>query len=148
MNEPKKTSKKTTKKDAPAPEPAKDTGSHPDAAAATEHTGKGKSQQRKHPRVPLNLLVQLRSSSVEDFRASHGANLSIGGMFITTRDRRPVGSQVFFQFTLRDGGTLIEGLGRVVHVSDDGMGLEFISVLEPSAGIIRALVAERLAHHG
>ena len=75
----------------------------------------------------------------------HGVNLSIGGVFVKTTDRRPVGSQVFFQFTLRGGGTLIEGLANVVHVNDEGMGMEFVSVLEPSAGIIRALVAQRLS---
>ena len=103
----------------------------------------GTPDQRQHPRVSLELLVQVRSDSVEKFRAEHAKNLSAGGMFIATTQRRPVGSDVYFQFTVKDGGTLIEGLGRVVHSSDAGMGVEFTSVLEPSASIIRALVEER-----
>lgn len=100
--------------------------------------------QRKHPRVPLEILVQVRSDSIEQFRAMHARNISVGGMFIESSSKKPVGSDVFFQFTVKDGGTLIEGLGRVVHASDKGMGVEFVSVLEPSKSIIRTLVETRL----
>jgi hypothetical protein len=65
-------------------------------------------------------------------------------MFIETPAPKKVGSSLYFQFTVKDGGTLIEGLGRVVHASDKGMGVEFVSVLEPSASIIRTLVDQRL----
>lgn len=106
---------------------------------------KGGMEHRKHARVPLELLVQMTSDSIAQFRAVHARNLSIGGMFIETDKPRSVGAAVFFQFTVKDGGTLIEGLGRVVHASDKGMGIEFLSVLEPSASIIRKLVADRLA---
>lgn len=102
-------------------------------------------EHRKHPRVPLELLVQVTSDSIAQFRAVHAKNLSVGGMYIETPTPRAVGASVFFQFTVKDGGTLIEGLGRVVHASTTGMGVEFVSVLEPSASIIRKLVADRLA---
>lgn len=108
-------------------------------------SGAGTADHRKHPRVPLELLVQVTSDSIAQFRAVHAKNLSVGGMFIETPTPRTVGSSVFFQFTVKDGGTLIEGLGRVVHASTSGMGVEFVSVLEPSASIIRKLVADRLA---
>jgi hypothetical protein len=101
-------------------------------------------EQRKHPRVPLEILVQVRSDSIEQFRSMHAKNISVGGMFIESNTKKPVGSDVFFQFTVKDGGTLIEGLGRVVHASDRGMGVEFVSVLEPSLSIIRTLVESRL----
>ena len=107
--------------------------------------GKSGAEHRKHPRVPLELLVQVTSDSIAQFRAVHAKNLSAGGMFIETPTPRAVGASVFFQFTVKDGGTLIEGLGRVVHASSTGMGVEFVSVLEPSASIIRKLVADRLA---
>jgi molecular chaperone DnaK len=116
--------------------------------------GKGKASaednRRKHPRVPLGLLVQVRSDSIDAFRAEHAVNLSVGGMFIKSAAPRPVGTQVFFQFTVKDGGTLIEGEGKVVHATAEGaepmgMGVEFTSVLEPSRSIIRALVEARLA---
>jgi hypothetical protein len=114
-------------------------------------------ESRQHPRVPLDVLVQVRSDSIAQFRAVHAKNLSVGGMFIATSEgagtmsesgkvaaAKAVGTQVFFQFTVKDGGTLIEGLGKIVHASPAGLGVEFVSVLEPSKSIIRALVEERL----
>lgn len=105
---------------------------------------KGGEEQRQHPRVALDVLVQMRSDSIDQFRQVHAKNLSVGGMFIAGGAQKPVGTQVFFQFTVKDGGTLIEGLGKVVHSSPNGLGVEFVSVLEPSKSIIRALVEERL----
>jgi hypothetical protein len=105
---------------------------------------KKKKNQRQHPRAPLDALVQVRSDSVEHFRQVHAKNVSVGGMFIAGSAARVVGAQVFFQFTVKDGGTLIEGLGKIVHASPNGIGIEFVSVLEPSASIIRALVNDRL----
>ncbi len=102
-------------------------------------------EKRKHPRVPLEMLVQVKSDSIEAFKAMHAKNLSVGGMFIEEAPPRPVGTQIYFHFTVKDGGTLIEGLGKVVHASDKGMGVEFVSVLEPSASIIRTLVTQRLS---
>ena len=102
-------------------------------------------ENRKYPRVSLEILVQVRSESIAEFKSVHAKNISVGGMFITAAQARPVGAQVYFQFTVKDGGTLIEGLGKVVHSSAAGMGVEFVSVLEPSATIIRTLVEQRLA---
>ena len=108
-------------------------------------------QRRDGPRVPLDVLVQVRTDSIEQFKAEHAVNLSMGGMFLRTADVRTVGSEVYFQFTLKDGGPLIEGLGRVVHLSGPsggnlgGIGIEFLSVLEPSRSIIRRLVEARIA---
>jgi hypothetical protein len=123
--------------------------------------GKGKKskeggvENRQHPRVPLDMLVQVRSDSIQQFREVHAKNISVGGMFIAAAPpssaapgggapKRANGDELYFQFTVKDGGTLIEGMGKVVHVSDAGLGVEFTSVLEPSASIIRALVDERL----
>lgn len=100
--------------------------------------------QRKHARIPLDFIMQVKSDSIDQFKELHAKNISVGGMFIQTAEARPVGSDLFFQFTLKDGGTLIEGLGKVVHSSAQGMGVEFVSVLEPSASIIRALVESRV----
>jgi molecular chaperone DnaK len=101
------------------------------------------SDQRKHPRVSLNLLVQVDVESIDVFKNEHCANISLGGMFLKTKDVRPLGSSLFFQLKLKDGGPLIEGQAKVVRVEKDGMGVEFESLLEPSKSIVAALVAER-----
>jgi hypothetical protein len=129
------------KKSPPKPATTKTTAT---SAAVTTPTTTSH-EQREHPRVGLGLLIQIRATSIGEFKAVHCDNISLGGMFLKTAERRPLGAEVFFQFTLKDGGTLIEGLGRIVRLADDGMGLQFVSVLEPSATIIRRLVDERLA---
>ena len=101
--------------------------------------------RRRYPRAPLSLLVQFRFNTVQEFLMEYATNLSFGGMFIRTTEPREIGTLIYFQFTLKDGSKLIEGLGRVVHSSTSGMGVEFVSVLEPSASIIRKLVSDRLA---
>ena len=100
-------------------------------------------EQRKHPRVSLNMLVQVDVASIESFKSEHCANISEGGMFLRTKDVRPIGTSLFFQLVLKDGGPLIEGQAKVVRVEGDGMGVEFESLLEPSKSIVAALVAER-----
>jgi hypothetical protein len=102
-------------------------------------------EQRRAPRIPLDILIQVRASSIEEFRQVHCANISTTGMFLKTSERRPLGAEFFFQFTVAGGGTLIEGLGKVVRIAEDGMGIEFVSLLEPSASIVTKLVEDRLA---
>ena len=120
--------------------------SGPPAPRNDDDDGNGNpAEKRQHPRAPLGLLIQIRSDSIDEFKAVHCENISIGGMFLRTEQRRPLGAELYFQFTLAGRGTLIEGLGQVVRVTPDGLGLKFVSLLEPSASIIRHLVEERLA---
>ncbi len=114
----------------------------------------GGSDQRRHPRARLSLLVQYRLDTFEDFMSEYSADISLGGMFIRTKDPRPVGSRIYLQFALKDGSSLIEGLGRVVHVNEAGgageagMGIEFESFDDESRKFIEELVASRLAEGG
>jgi uncharacterized protein (TIGR02266 family) len=107
------------------------------------------SDRRIHPRVPIKLLVQFRLTDVDQFMREHAVNLSVGGMFIATSDPRPFGVLVYLQFRVADGGTLIEGLGRVVHVNhpdtnEPGMGIEFVNLDEGSREFIDAVINARL----
>lgn len=107
-------------------------------------------EKRKSPRAPLSLLVQYRFDSLDDFMAEYSVDISIGGMFIRTREPREVGAMIYLQFTLKDGSKLIEALGRVVHVNPPeaeipGMGIEFVNVDEESAQTIEEIVRANLA---
>lgn len=106
--------------------------------------------RRVHPRVPLRLLVQVRLQDVEQFMREHAMNLSVGGMFIRTEQPHPEGAHVYLQFRLDDGGTLIEGLGRVAHVNGPedtvpGMGIEFVNLDEESREFIDAAINAHLS---
>lgn len=118
----------------------------PEGGLPPPHDKGDPADKRQHPRASLGLLIQIRSDSIDEFRSVHCENISLGGMFLRTDQRRPLGSEIFFQFTLAGRGTLIEGLGQVVRVAPDGVGVKFISLLEPSASIIRHLVEDRLAN--
>ena len=111
---------------------------------------RGGREWRRFPRVALDLLVQYRVDSFEDFLAEYATNLSMGGLFIETDEPRPVGTLVYFQFALRDGTRLIEGLGRIVRVNPPGrprpgMGIEFTSLDEDSKALIQLVVSHRQA---
>jgi len=109
-------------------------------------------ERRRYPRVPLSLLIQYRFDTLEDFLAEYSTNISIGGMFVRTDQPREVGSLIYLQFYLRDGAKLIEGLGRVVRVSEPGpddestacgMGIEFVNFGEESMKLIQRIIEKQ-----
>lgn len=106
------------------------------------------SERRKFARIPLNLLIQVRFETFEQFIGQHAENISEGGMFLKSTDPKPKGAMIYLQFSLKDGTKLIEGLGKIVHVNpkggpNPGMGVEFVSFDEESLELIRAIVDER-----
>lgn len=114
-------------------------------------------EKRRHPRAPLQLLVQYRFGSVGDFLAEYSSNISLGGIYIRTDEPREEGSLIYLQFTLRDGSPLIEGLGKVVRVNrpgevpsgvEPGMGVEFVNFDEESMTLIEQIVNDRLKRAG
>lgn len=102
------------------------------------------SKQRKHDRVPLNLLVQFRINDFSSFMKDYANNISAGGMFLHAEEIRPIGSLIYFQFALREGTRLIEGLGRVVRAQPDGMGIEFVGLEDKSKAMIEHIVQQRM----
>ena len=109
-------------------------------------------ERRRHPRAPLQLLIQYRFDTFDEFMAEYSVDISVGGMFIKTRKPHELGSFVYLQFSLKDGSRLIEGLGKVVRVNspDDpkvvpGMGVEFVNFDPESMALIEEIVANRVA---
>ena len=104
---------------------------------------------RRHERIGLSLLVQLRCESRDDFDRRFAANISIGGMFIETEDNHAIGDVVYFQCTVRGDGPIIEGMGRVVHTSPasstapGGIGVEFLNMEPQFQRLIRNIVDAR-----
>jgi uncharacterized protein (TIGR02266 family) len=106
--------------------------------------------RRSSPRVPLRLLVQFKVQTLEEFLERYASNLSIGGMFIDCDEPHPLGAMVYLQFRVVDGGTLIEGLGRVAHVNPPGsercgMGVEFVNLDEDSLEFIDGVIERRIS---
>lgn len=117
-----------------------------DAGQARPPSG---AEKRRHPRTAMNLLVQFRFETFEEFLKEYALDISVGGMFIRTEATRPEGSLLYLQFALKDGARLIEGLGRVVRVNGPapgrvaGMGVEFVNLDAESTELIDEIVAFR-----
>lgn len=106
--------------------------------------------RRQHPRVELNLLVQFRLKDFDQFLSDYSHDISAGGMFIRTDKPKPEGSMLYFQFTTRKDGSVIEGLGKVVRSVSPGegdpagMGIEFVNLEEPTQNLIHDIISKRL----
>jgi molecular chaperone DnaK len=116
--------------------------------------GEQTDERRRFPRAPLQLLIQYRFDTFDEFMAEYSVDISCGGMFIKTRQPHDEGSFVYLQFSLKDGSRLIEGLGKVVRVNrpDDpkhtpGMGVEFVNFDAESMALIEEIVASKMTKH-
>lgn len=116
----------------------------------SEPDDKGGAEKRRWPRAPLNVLVQFRFDTFDEFLAEYSVNISPGGIFIRTDAPREEGAIIYLQFTLRDGSRLIEGMGKVVRVNPPGnpqrpagMGIEFLNFDEESMALIAEICAQR-----
>ena len=106
--------------------------------------------KRRHPRTPLNVLVQFRFDTFDEFLAEYSVNISPGGIFVNTDEPRQEGEVIYLQFALKDGSKLIEGMGKVVRVNPvgdpkrpPGMGIEFINFDDESMALIAEICAQR-----
>lgn len=80
------------------------------------------SQERRHPRVPVDFPVQLKT---EAFRVSDRArDVSECGVGLSTTQPLPVMSLVGLRLELPHGGP-VDVLGRVMWATRDAMGLRF-----------------------
>jgi len=109
-------------------------------------------EQRIHPRVPLQLLVQFRLQDMDTFLQEYAVNISSGGLFIRSSTSHPTGSMIYLQIQLEDGQKLIEGLGQVVHVNhpsqgNPGMGVEFVNIDDASRKLVEHIIDERLTNN-
>ena len=96
-------------------------------------------QTRSTQRKLVGLLVKLAHKGLDEFAAKYATNLSEGGMFIRTREPRPVGTELSFKVEIANGLRVLEGTALVKWTRPDndpggppGMGLEFVT-LEPSS---------------
>ncbi len=103
-------------------------------------------ERRRHLRVEVDLLVQYRADTFDDFVVAYATNLSEAGMYLAGRHPLPVGAVVYLQLVLRDGTRIIEGLGRVAHATPSGgMGIALDAIDEATHRALSGVVASRQA---
>lgn len=94
-------------------------------AGPTEPYG-GFASARQAPRYHVNLEVEFTTE--DDFAREHTLNISKGGIFVKTKQRPPLNSELGLKLRLPNG-QVIQTNARVVHVVDNplsgGVGLAF-----------------------
>jgi molecular chaperone DnaK len=104
-------------------------------------------------RVPLEAEVVVEFDRFSGFLAEYSSNLSLGGMFLTTRYLKPVGSELRFELRLKDAAApLVRGRGMVAWTRwqdqgprrPAGMGVRFLDLDAESHALIYKIVEERL----
>ncbi|HEX9296502.1 MAG TPA: TIGR02266 family protein [Polyangiaceae bacterium] len=104
-------------------------------------------QRRKQPRFSVDLSITLRSDSKLWAASAH--NVSEGGVFVATRELKPIGAEL--DLTLRlpppQGAVAIRGVVRWIgeNASDHevplGMGIEFEELTPDSRRALRSFLA-------
>ncbi|MCX7808337.1 MAG: TIGR02266 family protein, partial [Deltaproteobacteria bacterium] len=113
---------------------------------------------RKDKRAPVSLKVKYKSATLEEFVEQYSRDISLGGIFIKSKQPMPVGTLLKFELQLKDESKLIQGVGRVVWKRDPseatsedrpaGMGIKFIKMDPESRKLVEQIVAQRGEQEG
>jgi uncharacterized protein (TIGR02266 family) len=107
---------------------------------------------RQGKRTPVTLKIKFKSETLEQFIERYAIDVSQGGIFIRTKEPLAVGTQMKFEFQLRDASPLIAGEGTVVWTRENdpsrpaiapGMGVRFDRLADGSQGILERILAEK-----
>ncbi|HET7504265.1 MAG TPA: TIGR02266 family protein [Kofleriaceae bacterium] len=111
------------------------------------------SNTRQGKRTPVTLKIKFKSETLEQFIERYAVDVSQGGIFIRTKEPLAVGTQMKFEFQLRDASPLIAGEGTVVWTRENdpsrpaiapGMGVRFDRLADGSQGILERILTEKL----
>jgi len=110
----------------------------------------GPHDKRSGERRPVGLVVRLSYGTVGEFVDKFAVNISRGGIFIRTREPRPVGTLLALELKLQTGETVLRGQGVVRWVQAEsatasppnapGMGVQFTDLDGPSRALVERMV--------
>jgi len=104
---------------------------------------------------PAVLRIKLRYKSIDGFIEKFAENVSHGGIFISTKQLKAVGTDVRFVLLLADGSSAIKGEGRVAFVKEFdpdepqgafGMGIKLIKLAGKSREVLKKCLDWKAAH--
>jgi uncharacterized protein (TIGR02266 family) len=107
---------------------------------------------RQGKRTPVTLKIKFKSETLEQFIERYAVDVSQGGIFIRTKEPLAVGTQMRFEFQLRDASPLIGGEGTVVWTRENdpsrpaiapGMGVRFDRLAEGSQTVLERILQEK-----
>ena len=110
----------------------------------------GPHDKRSGQRTPVGLLLKLSYGSLDEFVEKFASNISRGGVFIRSREPRPVGTVLAFELRLQGGEAVVKGKGVVRWIQREdgsarppaapGMGIQFVELDERSREIVERIV--------
>ncbi|MCW5801908.1 MAG: TIGR02266 family protein [Deltaproteobacteria bacterium] len=107
---------------------------------------------RQGKRTPVTLKIKFKSETLEQFIERYAVDVSQGGIFIRTKEPLAVGTQMRFEFQLRDASPLIGGEGTVVWTRENdpsrpaiapGMGVRFDRLADGSQQVLERILSEK-----
>jgi c-di-GMP-binding flagellar brake protein YcgR len=108
------------------------------------------SEKRQFPRVRIPMLVQYRTSPLEEFKTDYASDISEGGIFLSeTNPPVPTGATLFMQFVTRDGMHMVSLEATVVRrTTEGGQGMRFVKLDNADLAVLKDLVAKVLTQNG
>ncbi|HEX9049034.1 MAG TPA: TIGR02266 family protein [Anaeromyxobacter sp.] len=111
----------------------------------------GPHDKRSGERTPIGLAVRLSYGTVDEFVDKFAVNISRGGLFIRTREPRPIGTRLTFELRLQGGEVVLKGAGVVRWVQAEsataspptapGMGVQFTELDDASRVLVERMVS-------
>ena len=98
--------------------------------------------------------VRLRYAAFETFIEKFAPNVTRGGLFLASREPRPVGEVFTFEVLLAGGEVALSGEGKVTWVREfdpaapnkpHGMGVQFLKLDAPSRDVINQMLTRKAA---
>jgi uncharacterized protein (TIGR02266 family) len=110
--------------------------------------------KRATERVAVALRIRLRYQAVDQFISKFAINISRGGMFLSSRNPKPPGTELYFEIRLADDSPIIEGTGQVRWIREydrtrpgepHGMGIQFVELSDTSGPLLDRVIEHRRA---
>lgn len=108
-------------------------------------------ENRRRPqqvRKAVNLTVKLAHKGVDEFVEKYATNISVGGLFIRTREPQPLGTVVHFKVEIANSQRMLQGSAIVKWIrgptdpaGPPGMGLEFKELDDASHAVVKRILA-------
>src|SRR2546429_27646 len=109
-------------------------------------------EKKKGPAV---LRIKLKHKDLGSFVEKFAQNISHGGLFLSSKQPKPVGTEVRFELLLANGDPAIKGEGRVAWIKDfdpdepqaaHGMGIKFTKLIGKSRDVLKRCLAWKAKH--
>lgn len=102
-------------------------------------------ERRQFARIQVGMKLKFKNlESFEGMVTGSAGNLSLGGMYIHTKETKEVGSRVAVELPVPGMEPIsIQGTVRSIRCedgNDSGMGIEFDELVDPALGVIQYLI--------